>query len=144
MYSAHNSNTYLAYFNQIDKYLSYVLKLQKYVPYHERVTMITRGKYAVSHFVSRFEAKLRYFGDLRNQLVHGFRLDNKHFLIVSDHALEQITSIHDELTKPKTLQDIFDQKIVSAKQSDSLESVMERMSEEKLKYLPVYDDSIFV
>jgi hypothetical protein len=108
MYSANNSNTFLAYFNQIDKYLSYILSTQKYIPYHERVTMIIRGKYIVSHFVNRFESKLRYFGDLRNQLVHGFRLDNKHYLVVSDHALQEISSIHDELVKPQTLAEMFE------------------------------------
>ncbi len=143
MYSANNSNTFLAYYNQIDKYLSYILWLQKYVPYHERVTMVIRWKFVITHFVNRFESKLRYFWDLRNQLVHWFRLDNKHYLIVSDHALKEISSIHDELIKPQTIADMFEGKISFASSSDWLEAVLEGMKKKWLKYLPIYDNKDF-
>ena len=55
--------------------------------------------------MNKFESKLRYFGDLRNHLVHGFRLDNRHYIHVSEHAVQQITFAHDQLTKPQTLLD---------------------------------------
>lgn len=137
MHSVHNSNTFLAYFNQIDKYLSHTLWLKKYVPYHERITMISTGKLSISRFVQQFEDKLRYFGDLRNQLVHGFRLDNRHYLIVSDHAIDQITSIHDELTKPKTVADVYTQQVIIAQEDYTIADVLLVMKKEHLKYMPV-------
>lgn len=138
MYSAQNSNTFLAYFNQIDKYLSKILWLKKYVPYHERVTMITTGKTSISRFVRMFEDKLRYFGDLRNQLVHGFRLENKHYLIVSNHALDEIQSIHDDLTQPQSIASLAQQPAI-AQQSDLLQPTLQLMSDAGLRYIPVYD-----
>ena len=139
MYSAQNSNTFLAYFNQIDKYLSYVLWIKKYVPYHERVTIIATGKTSITRFVKSFEAKLRYFGDLRNQLVHGFRLENKHYLVVSDHALHEIQTIHDHLTAPKTIADYTKKEYIIANNTDTIQAVMELMTEHSLSYIPVYD-----
>ncbi len=144
MHSAHNSNTFLAYYNQIDKYLSYILWLTKYVPYHERITIIGKGWYKISHFVKKFEGKLRYFWDLRNQLVHGFRLDNKHYVIVSDHAIKQISMIHDELTKPQTIAKTSKWDVFHADISDTLEQVIQTMSKDKIHYLPVFDKKDFV
>lgn len=136
----------MAYFNQIDKYLSYILWLKKYVPYHERVTIIASGQTPVTRFVKSFEDKLRYFGDLRNQLVHGFRLENKHYLIVSDHALDQIQTIHDNLTKPQTLVDISADKqdLIIAQETDMVDSTLQMMSESHLQYMPVYADQQLV
>lgn len=142
MYSAHNSNTFLSYFNQIDKYLSYILWLKKYVPYHERVTMVATGKISISRFVQKVEDKLRYFWDLRNQLVHGFRLDNKHYLVVSDHALEQISALHDELTKPRLATELAHKPLI-AQTIDSLEILVQQLTENKISYLPVSHEDRF-
>ncbi len=140
MYSAHNSNTFLAYYNQIDKYLSFVLWLDKYIPFHERITMIVRWKYPQTRYVSSQEAKIRYFWDLRNHLVHGFRLDNKHYIFVSEHALEQITGIHDELIKPQKVKNIFwSNALYVAQKDDNLNDTLAIMRSQKMNYLPVYE-----
>ena len=146
MHSVQNSNNFLAYFNQIDKYLSYILWLKKYVPYHERVTIIASGQTPITRFVKSFEDKLRYFGDLRNQLVHGFRLENKHYLVVSDHALDQIQTIHDNLTKPQTLADLSIDRvdIIIAQEMDRVDTTLQTMSDAHLKYMPVYADDTLI
>ena len=144
MHSANNSNTFLAYFNQIDKYLSYILWIKKYVPYHERITMLLTKKTKIRSFVKKSESKLRYFGDLRNHLVHGFRLDNRHYIHVSEHAVKQITTIHDELTKPQTLIESVHDTIILAQLGDPLDAVLAMMKEQSLQYLPVYQESVFL
>ncbi len=147
MHSANNSNTFLAYFNQIDKYLSYILWLKKYVPYHERITMLLTKKTKIRSFVNKFESKLRYFGDLRNHLVHGFRLDNRHYIHVSEHAVKQITFAHDQLTKPQTLLDgaiWLESKVIFAQLADPLNEVLELMKQQNIQYLPVYQDQLFL
>lgn len=111
--------------------------MKKYVPYHERITMISTSKVSISRFVQQFEDKLRYFGDLRNQLVHGFRLDNRHYLIVSDHAIDQITNIHDELTKPKTVAEIYTEQVIVAQDDHTIADVLAVMKTENLKYMPI-------
>jgi len=103
------------------------------------VTIIATGKTSITRFVKSFEAKLRYFGDLRNQLVHGFRLENKHYLVVSDHALHEIQTIHDHLTAPKTIADYTKKEYIIANNTDTIQAVMELMTEHSLSYIPVYD-----
>lgn len=142
-FSAKNSNYFLATFNQIDKFLSWTLKLKSYVPYHERITMITRGKTIVTSFVRMFEDKLRYFGDLRNQIVHGYRLDQHHYLYVSDYALEQIQTLHDELIKPKTALQLFGTPVAKLHIWQTVSESVQRLRELNKRYAPVFDDKIY-
>ena len=99
-HSLHNSNTFLAYYNHIDKYFAYLLQLKRYLPFAEKVTMLTNEKYSIHQFVRLYQNKLRYFGDLRNQLVHGFRLENQHYVLASNHAVQEIQKIYQEMKKP--------------------------------------------
>ena len=99
-HTVENSNTFLAYFNQIDKFFEVVLGATDYIPYTEKIEKVARGIYPVSAFVKKFQQKLKYFGDLRNQIVHGFRLDQHHYLLVSEYALDQIKKTYTHLTTP--------------------------------------------
>lgn len=145
MYSAHNSNTFLAYFNKIDRFFTDLLWLKKYVPYHERITMIVSWSTPVRRFVHQEEAKFRYFGDVRNQLVHWFRLENKHYLYVSDHAIEQITAMYQQLTRPITSWELVaDISCHIADINDSVYHHIIHMRAGKYNYLPICNDQEIV
>lgn len=99
-HTAANSNTFLAYFNQIDKFLGIVLWTNEYIPYAEKIDKICLGSYPISAFVHKFQHKLKYLWDLRNQIVHGFRLDQHHYLLASDYAIAQIKQLYELLIHP--------------------------------------------
>lgn len=139
MHSVQNSNTFLAYYNQIDKYLSHVLTLTTFVSYGEKIAKIADGKYAVSPFVRLYQNKLRYFGDLRNQLVHGFSMDEKHYVVASDYAVEQIQQVYLQLTKPKTVWSLFKRAVYTCTLHDPLKTVITTMRKELNTHVPVYD-----
>lgn len=81
---------------------------------------------------------------MRNQLVHGFRLDQQHYLIVTDYAVGQITQIHDEMITPRTISEMYDQKVPYVEQDKNLWEVLEYMTKNKVKYLPVYKWKAFI
>ncbi len=136
--SEQNSNAFLSYYNDIDKYFTKLLELDKYVPFTERVAAIVAGTFPVSAFVKHVEDKLRYFGDLRNQLVHGFRLDHRHYLLVSDHAIAEIKRIWEELKAPTSLVTIFGWETVRCHENERLSVVLARMKQQQKSHLPVY------
>ncbi len=140
-FSIDNSNTFLAYYNQLDKYFAYVLWLTKYVPFTEKVNMLTDGRYAITSFVKIYQNKLRYFWDLRNQLVHGFRLDNQHYVLASDHAIEEVKSIYEEARDPKTAGEIFTKKVYVCALGDSLKEVISTMEKQWTTHVPVYNEA---
>jgi hypothetical protein len=115
------------------------------MPYNEKVTVIADGTYNVSNFVSLYQNKLRYFGDLRNQLVHGFRLENKHYVLASDYAVEEIKTIYEELRKPTSVQQAFGREVYTCTLSDDLRDVIVVMRQELNTHVPVYDSKdVFV
>lgn len=138
-HSVQNSNTFLAYYNQIDKYLAYILGLTKYMPYNEKLVILADGNYSVSNFVHAYQNKLRYFGDLRNQLVHGFRLENKHYVLASDYAVEEIEKVYEELRKPTSVSQAFGREVYTCTLDDVLREVIIVMRQELNTHVPVYD-----
>lgn len=141
MYSVDNSNTFLAYYNQLDKYLAYVLWLTKYMPFTEKIDMLTQGRYLLTSFAKIYQNKLRYLGDLRNQLVHGFRLDNKHYVLASDHAIVEVKALFEEARSPKTVFDLFAREVYTCSLEDSLKEVITTMKKELYTHVPVYDSN---
>lgn len=138
MHSVNNSNTFLAYYNQLDKYFGYVLWLTKYMPFTEKVSTLCEWRYTISSFVKLYQNKLRYFGDLRNQLVHWFRLDNEHYVLASDHAIREVRSMYEEARMPKTVSDVFKKPALSCTTTDILKDVVALMQEHAVTHVPVY------
>ena len=143
-YSAHNSNQFLSWYNKIDKYLSNVLWLKKYVPYGEKVDIAIQQWVSWSQVLDQYQSKFLYFGELRNQLVHGFSLDQKHFLEVSTYAVQQISRLYEWLTTPKTVWEIFVWSVFSCDVRDSLQEVIITMRSELNTHVPVYDKWMFI
>lgn len=139
MHSIQNSNIFLWYYNKIDKFLAHLIGAKVYIPYSDKVQRIADGGYPQSKFVRLYQNKLRYFGDLRNQLVHGFSLENKHYVVASDYAVEQVKWVFKELTSPQTVSDLFTGEVYCVVLHDSLKEVIEVMRNELNTHVPVYD-----
>ncbi len=114
---------------------------KSYIPYTEKVAIIAEWNFPQSKFVQQFQNKLRYFGDLRNQLVHWFSLDKKHYVVASDYAVQQIKRVYEELTTPKSVWETFKHAVYSCKTSDSLKDVIVTMRNELNTHIPVYDET---
>lgn len=110
------------------------------MPFNEKITIVSEKHLPVSNFVRLYQNKLRYFGDLRNQLVHGFRLENKHYLLVSDHAVHEIQTMYEELRDPTPVAKAFGRDVYTCKMSDMLRDVIIIMKEELNTHVPVYND----
>lgn len=150
VHSITNSNTFLAYFNHIDKFFEVVLWISSYIPFIEKVERISQGRYPVTSFVKKYQHKLKYFGDLRNQVVHGFRLEQHHYLLASDYAVEQIKTIHEHLTKPPTILTCCEREIPLVSMDTSMLEVITLLKKTDLPALPlrdadgVYQETIFL
>jgi len=140
MYSATNSTTFLSYFNRIDGFLGIVLWTENYLPFAEKIDQLATGHYPVSNFVRAYQHKLKYFGDLRNQLVHGFSLDQHHYLLASDYAIQQIKSVQDALEKPPEVKTLFSRSLPVCTLQTPLQKIIHQMRQTKAHYLPIYTD----
>ncbi len=141
MHSVHNSNTFVWYFNKIDRFFADIIGAKNYIPYVEKVTMIAEWSYHATPLVRQYQNKLRYFWDLRNQLVHGFSLEKNHYVIASNYAVEQIKQIYALLTTPKTAFEVFGREVYICSLNDSLLEVIEMMRADRNTHVPVYNDA---
>jgi len=120
------------------------------MPFIEKVDRIAQGRYPVTAFVRKYQHKLKYFGDLRNQVVHGFRLEQHHYLLASDYAVKQIKNIYEHLTKPPTVHDCCLKDIPVVLLDMPLREVIVLLTELDLSALPIrdatglYHDTIFL
>ena len=136
-----NSNTFLAWYNQLDKYFAHVLWLTKYMPYNEKISVLSQWSYPLTNFIRLYQNKLRYFGDLRNQLVHGFRLDNNHYVLASDHAVNEIHVLYEEARTPTSVVDVFWKEVYTCTTNDLLRDVIQNMREHLNTHVPVYNEA---
>lgn len=140
MHSVENSNTFLAYYNHLDKYFAYVLSLTKYMPFTEKVIAISQKQLPVTSFVSRYQEKLKYFWDLRNQLVHGFRLENKHYVLASDYAVEQIKIVYEEVRNPTMVRTLCTKPLYTCVTTDTVQTVVGKMKRLGVSHVPLFDE----
>jgi predicted transcriptional regulator len=110
------------------------------MPYTEKISVLSSGRYSVSNFVRLYQNKLRYFGDLRNQLVHGFRLDNNHYVLASDHAVKEIELLYTEARTPTSAGDAFSKQVYTCTTQDLLSEVIHVMRNQLNTHVPVYNE----
>lgn len=144
VHSVTNSNTFLAYFNHVDKFLEVVLGISSYLPFAEKVEKVAHGNYPVTSFVKKYHQKLKYFGDLRNQVVHGFRLDQHHYLLASDYAVEQIKTVYERLTKPPSVTRFLRDDIPVLSPHSTLKEAIAQFVRTWLAGMPIYDGVTYV
>lgn len=111
------------------------------MPFIEKVDRIAQGRYPVTAFVRKYQHKLKYFGDLRNQVVHGFRLEQHHYLLASDYAVNQIKTIYEHLTKPPIVRDCCLKDIPVVRLDTPLREVIILLTQHDFSALPVRDST---
>lgn len=135
-----NSNNYVAVFNELDKHLDGFVWTEKFLPYNEKIKEIAKGTTQVSLFIKKHQAKLKYFGELRNHIAHGFKLDGKHYAIPSYHALDELRKFKDAILKPITIGAVFKKQVFSCLTTDSLAEIMQSMRNFHYTHVPVYNE----
>ena len=128
---------YMALFNEIDKYLDQLLKTENFMPYNEKLKEIAHGRYPISKFVRLHDHTLKYFGELRNMISHGLKLNGKIYADPSDFAIQQITTYREAILRPVTAKQLFSKKVVSCAPSDQLSDLISLMK--KIGHVPVFD-----
>lgn len=135
-----NANNYMAVFNELDKHFDTLVWGEKFMPYNEKIKAIWQGTESSALFVKKYEAKLKYFWELRNHIAHGFKLDGKHYAIPSYHAVDELRKIQEAISKPVTCGSVFTKTVYSCLVTDTLKEVMQSMKNFNYTHVPVYNE----
>ena len=117
--------TYLSLFNEIDKYFDKVLWNERFMPYNDKIKQIIQGQYPISWFVRMFQNDLKYFGELRNNISHGLKVDEYIYAIPTEKAIEKLSDFADKIVSPPLCIEYFRKEVHSVQYTDSVKDLLE-------------------
>lgn len=143
-HSVSNSNQFLSYYNQMDEYFSVVLDLWTYMPFSEKIEQIVQWTFSVTSFVKQHYHKLKYFSEMRNQIVHWFRLDHEHYLLASDAAVLAIKNLTDHLVSPPTIASLITHTIPQLSLQCTIQEAITSLLDHHLRVIPLVDETTYI
>ena len=136
--------TYLSLFNEIDKYFDKVLWNERFMPYNDKIKQIIQGQYPISWFVRMFQNDLKYFGELRNNISHGLKVDEYIYAIPTEKAIEKLSDFADKIVSPPLCIEYFRKEVHSVQYTDSVKDLLEAIKTYGYTYIPVYKGTTFL
>lgn len=136
--------TYLSLFNEIDKHFDTLLKIEGFLPYNDKLKQIIQGKYPISWFVRLFQQDLKYFGELRNHISHGMKLNEVLYALPTQQAIDKLQDFVDKIVTPPLTIDFFRKEVVSIQISASVFHLLATFKETHYSSMPVYDQKKFL
>ncbi len=135
---------YLSLFNEIDKYFDKVLGTERFMPYNDKIKQIIQGHYPISWFVKMFQNELKYFGELRNNISHGLKVDEYIYAIPTQTAIDKLSDFADKIVSPPLCIEYFRKEVHSVQYTDSLKDLLIAIKEYGYTYIPVYNGEKFL
>lgn len=133
--------TFLALFNQIDKYFDKILWLDTFIPYNEKIKQLINGQYSISWFVKLHQYQLRYFGEVRNQITHGIKISGHSYVNPTEYAIEQLEKYAAAIKQPPQCKEVFGKKVFIVQGQDTLWNLVQQIKKHRYTHIPVYTDS---
>jgi len=130
---------YLSLFNEIDKHFDKVLGTDKFLPYNDKLKQIAEGKFPISRFVKLYRNDLKYFGELRNHISHGLKVNEYIFAIPTEKAIEKLSNFVEKVVEPPLCVEFFKKEVYSVSTNDLFKDLLSSMKKKGYTYVPVYD-----
>lgn len=140
--SQQHANNFIAVFNELDKYFDTLVTehTDRFMPFNEKIKIIWQDSIAIASFVKKYEQKLKYFWELRNEIAHWFKIDGMHYCTPSYHAVEELRKIKEAIIQPITVAKVYAKKVYTCTTTQLLKDVMLEMKNFWYTHVPVYDD----
>ncbi len=136
-----NAANFISLFNEIDKYLDKLLQTEKFLPYNEKLKQVTEWEFSISHYVNKNQAKLKYFGELRNHIAHGQQLQGQYYSVPTYRAVDELRKAKEQILSPMPAIDLFKKEVHTCKTTDLLQNILIEMRNRNNSHLPVYDNT---
>lgn len=128
----------------MDEFFSVLLDIGTYMPFSEKIDQIVQWHYSVSSFVKQHYHKLKYFSEMRNQIVHGFRLDHEHYLLASDVAVLSIKNLTEHLVSPPTIASLITHTVPQLLLQSTVQEAIELLLDQHTRFVPLFDDASYI
>ncbi len=136
-----NADNFISLFNEIDKYLDKLLQTEKFMPFNEKLKQVSEADYHISSFVKEHLIKLKYFGELRNHIIHGQQMEGQYYSVPTYHAVDEIRKYREQMLQPVSCYDLFKKEVYTCKTTDLLQNVIIEMRNRNDSHVPAYDST---
>lgn len=133
------TSQFVAVYNEIDSWLRGITKTSN----EQSFTRLVDATAHSHHGVKRHAQSLKRLAVLRNFVVH----EHSHqwpLATATQHALEQLTKIRNELVSPPLLLSISNRPVTLCRPTDPIGKAVKLMHDGSFSQLPVYNDGRFV
>jgi predicted transcriptional regulator len=134
--------TFLSHFNTIDKQLDDIVASDKFLPYNEKINTIAHGHYALTPRLRHHSDQLKYFGELRNLLIH-HQGGNRHYIEITQEALDDITSLSQWITKPPSVREYMSSPVITCGLDNHVRDIL-KTHQTHYGHIPVMDGGVLV
>jgi len=136
-----NIISFLAYFNEIDKYFDKILWEDGFSPYNEKLKKIAEWNYTITSFVRKHIYQLKNFWELRNFITHGIKSNWETFASPTEAAISKISEYAEKITKPAKVLDLFRKNVFKAHKEDYVKTIIPEMRKYWYSNVPIYDEN---
>ena len=131
---------YLSLFNELDKFFDTLVETDRFMPYNDKLKQISEWKFAISWFVRLHLSELKYFGELRNHIAHGLKVDEYLYAIPTERAINKLSEFIEKIVEPPLCIDYFRKEVYTVHLSDKVSEVLKNIKSDWYTYIPVYND----
>lgn len=131
---------YLSLFNELDKYFDTLVETDRFMPYNDKLKQISEWKFAISWFVRLHLSELKYFGELRNHIAHGLKVDEYLYAIPTERAINKLSDFIEKIVEPPLCIDYFRKEVYTVHLTDKVSEVLKNIKSDWYTYIPVYND----
>jgi len=135
---------FLSLFNEIDKHFDKILKTEVFLPYNDKIKRIIEGKYPISRFLTIYHNDLKYFGELRNHISHGLKVDEYLYAIPTQRAIDRLSDLVEKIIEPPLCIDHFRKEVFGVQYTDLLKNILDGMKDNGYTHVPVYSGEKFL
>ena len=131
---------YLSLFNELDKFFDTLVETDRFMPYNDKLKQISEWKFAISRFVRLHLSELKYFGELRNHIAHGLKVDEYLYAIPTERAINKLSEFIEKIVEPPLCIDYFRKEVYTVHLWDKVSEVLKNIKSDWYTYIPVYND----
>jgi predicted transcriptional regulator len=91
--------------------------------------------------VKIFQNDLKYFGELRNHISHGLKVDEYIYAIPTQKAIDKLSDFVDKIVEPPLCVEFFTKEVHLVHLQDSLAQLLSAMKTYGYTHVPVYSAS---
>jgi predicted transcriptional regulator len=129
-----STKLFIDVYNKLDKFLDPESNNNNYRSFSAKVDNSN------NRVVRQYRKTLKSLGDLRNAIIHNHINDGKPIADPHIKTVELLNDIYNEVTKPKTVYDLFKKEVQGVNLEDPLKDLLLNINESSFSQFPVYDD----